>query len=273
MKLLRLIFIILLIGLISVVSAGEVTIIYTGSANGMLESCNCPDNPFGGLIDRVPVIDSLLQVHPAAIVVDVGDFLPLRPDSLKALSIVRAMQYCRIDAICPGDQDFGLGLEFIMSTALPFISASLFDIREQHFLFPTSLKLERDSVNIEIMSFFEPTYLDWLPDSIQNRIGVEPPRATWKRFGRYLKGEADMVIILSHQGYDRDRAFLDTARGVDLLISGHSQMLLQEPVRFDHAWMVGPGRNGEYVGVIRFDVSTEGNVRLLEYSLIPLIAD
>ena len=96
-----------------IAQSSDLTIIYSGSTNGVLESCSCPGNPYGGLVNRVAAIDSLKHVYPDALVFDTGDFLPVTVDSLKANYVVKALHECNIDAIAPGDQDFNLGSAFI----------------------------------------------------------------------------------------------------------------------------------------------------------------
>ena len=277
-------YVLCIICLAQVVSARQVTIIFSGSANGVLESCNCPGNPFGGLVNRAAVVDSLCKIYPEALVVDVGDFLPVRPDSLKSMFVVKAMQACSIDAVCPGDQDFALGIEFVRRMKLPMVSASLTDTAKQQLLFPAFRQFERNgtlrqvltpdaTVNIWFTGLFEPSFLQWVPDFVRQQISALSLETAWKKLEDDQREHADMVIVLSHQGYDRDVAFLETAPGVDLLISGHSQMLIREPKKIGNSWIAAPGKNGEHIGIVRFEIDDKRPIEMIEYKLIPLIAE
>ena len=113
---------------------------------------------------------------------------------------------------------------------------------------------------------------DFLPESTRSIIDVLKPDSLWWNQTRQSKEDADVLIILSHTGYDRDVAFLSENAGVDLLVSGHSQMLIETPEHHNGCWLVAAGKNGEYVGVIRLKLSDDNTTGIIEYRLIPLIA-
>ena len=273
MKKLTLIFFSMMIIFPMLAAGAELTLIYTGSANGVLESCQCPGNPFGGLVNRAAVIDSLLEIYPEALVVDCGDFLPADGDSLKSVYVIKALGMIKIDAIAPGDQDFNLGRDFLVNSDLPLISPSLYNPDTRSYMFQNYLIKEAGNLKIALTSLISPGLFALFPDSLREQIGIEPPEASWKRFGPLLKEKADLIIVISHMGYDKDIEFLHKTAGIDILISGHSQVLLEEPETINESILLAPGKNGEHLGLLRLEIDSTGNIIGRTHEMIPLIAE
>jgi len=269
------VFIILLLTVIVPVltNGTQITILYSGSTNGVLESCQCPGNPFGGLVNRAAVIDSIKRTDGNVIVVDVGDFLPVEGDSLKSAFLLKALEHCSLDAASPGDQDFVRGKDYVKDSGLPFVSPSIYDIQSRSYMFQTYKIFQFDSVRIAITSLFNPDLLKFYPDSIRAEIGVEPPDATWKRFGAFMREKADVVVVLSHMGYDKDREFLHNSEGIDIMVSGHSQVMLEEPDSIRQSLLLAPGKNGEHLGLLELTVDSLGKIMKYEHGMIPLTAE
>jgi 2',3'-cyclic-nucleotide 2'-phosphodiesterase (5'-nucleotidase family) len=168
-------------------NGSELTLIYFGSANGILESCRCPGNPFGGLVNRAAVVDSLREIYPEAIVVDCGDFLPAEPDSLKSVYVVKAMSMIKTDAIAPGEQDFNLGRDYLVNSGLPLMSPSLYNPDTRSYMFQNYIIKSTGTIKTAVIALISPSLFSFFPDSLRQQIGIEAPEASWKRFGTLLR--------------------------------------------------------------------------------------
>ncbi len=249
------------------------TVIFTGNTNGVLESCRCPGNLFGGLVHRKTVIDSLRLVYPDAVVVDAGDFLPVDPDTLKSEFVIQAMKLCGYNAIALGDQDLCMSIDFIRRQNLPLLCTN----RETERItfetsIPPSVPLIRNGKKVLITGFFGPTLRDLIQGDCRLGNGFMDPIETWRYVIEPVRSSYDFVIVLSHQGYDSDLAMLDEIDEIDFLVSGHSQVLLEKPEKYGNTWIAAAGKNAEYVGLAKFRISDEG-FTLSEYRMIPLVAD
>lgn len=74
-----------------------------------------------------------------------------------------------------------------------------------------------------------------------------PPEPVLRTLVPRLRQEADLVVVLSHCGYEPDLA-LARIPGVDLIVGGHSHDLLPTPSRVGGAWVVQAGAEGTHVG-------------------------
>lgn len=249
------------------------TVVFTGNSNGVLESCRCPGNPFGGLVQRKTVIDSLRSDYPDALVVDTGDFLSISPDPLKAEFVIKAMEFCKYDAIVPGDQDLKLIHEYIGRTDLPLLCTNRDGILgTKGSIISSKLEFSPSGKRVLIIGFFAPVLGEFIPELTQVEVDFKQPLDIWRDEIEPIKTDFDFILALSHQGYDRDIDLLNEIDGIDLLISGHSQMLLEKPEKHGDTWVGAAGKNAEYVGVARFSF-TGNEIALDEYRVIPLVAE
>jgi len=100
-----------------------------------------------------------------------------------------------------------------------------------------------------------------------------------KRLVKTLEKEGcDMIICLSHSGVSRnskgewageDVELARKVKGIDLIISGHTHVLLEEPLMAYGVPIVSVGDNGRYVGKVELLYGKEGT-RLEKYTLIKM---
>ena len=77
-----------------------------------------------------------------------------------------------------------------------------------------------------------------------------------------------ILILLSHMGINRDRAFAAKHRIFDLIIGGHSHTSLKKPIKVGSTWICQSGARSRYLGVIHIDVDEEGYCADLKSRLI-----
>ncbi len=98
-----------------------------------------------------------------------------------------------------------------------------------------------------------------------------------KRLVKTLEKEGcDMIICLSHSGVSRNKKgewagedvkLARKVKGIDLIVSGHTHVLLEEPLIASGVPIVSVGDNGRYVGKVEL-IYGPGGSRLDRYTLI-----
>ena len=66
---------------------------------------------------------------------------------------------------------------------------------------------------------------------------------------------AQLIVCLSHSGLDEDTALAGAVPGIDVIISGHTHEIAQEPLVVGDTLIVQAGSYGRYLGVLDLDLT------------------
>ncbi len=83
---------------------------------------------------------------------------------------------------------------------------------------------------------------------------------------------ADLVVVLSHNGFDVDKKMASIVTGIDLILSGHTHDALPEPVLINKTVIIASGSNGKFVSRVDLDVRN-GQMLGFKHKLVPIFAD
>ena len=83
---------------------------------------------------------------------------------------------------------------------------------------------------------------------------------------------ADLVVLLSHNGFDVDKKMATVVTGIDVILSGHTHDALPEPVLSGDTIVVATGSNGKFVSRVDLDVRG-GKMMGFRHKLIPIFSD
>ncbi len=83
---------------------------------------------------------------------------------------------------------------------------------------------------------------------------------------------AELVVCLSHNGFDVDKKMAGIVTGIDVILSGHTHDALPEPVLVGDTIIVASGSNGKFVSRVDLDVQN-GRMMGFRHKLIPIFSD
>ncbi|MGI3169262.1 thiosulfohydrolase SoxB [Pseudooceanicola sp. C21-150M6] len=83
---------------------------------------------------------------------------------------------------------------------------------------------------------------------------------------------AELVVCLSHNGFDVDKKMAERLTGIDVILSGHTHDALPEPVLVGETIIVASGSNGKFVSRVDLDVR-DGRMMGFRHKLIPIFSD
>ena len=83
---------------------------------------------------------------------------------------------------------------------------------------------------------------------------------------------ADLVVVLSHNGFDVDRKMASRVKGIDVILTGHTHDALPEPVLVGETILIASGSNGKFVSRVDLDVR-DGRMMGFRHKLIPIFSD
>jgi hypothetical protein len=258
-------------------AAQGATLLHTNDVLGDIEPCGCRTNPLGGMARKANLMKRL---HDSSILqLDAGDLLfsaNTIPDllskqaELQAGYLLRSMDALHHDAIVPGEKDFALGLKIFEKlrsrTKIRFIAANLV-ARSGERLFDKSVIFTRKGsdgkpIRIAVVGIVG----DDLP--LPRELKVQPPLAAAQKEVAAVRKNADLVVLLTHEGLDKDKELAEKVRGVDIIVGGHTQSFLQEPLRIGKVTIYQSSFRNQYVGVLPLEKPFNGQ----GYKLIGLDA-
>ncbi len=83
---------------------------------------------------------------------------------------------------------------------------------------------------------------------------------------------ADLVVVLSHNGFDVDRRMASRVKGIDVILTGHTHDAVPEPVLVGETILIASGSNGKFVSRVDLDVR-DGRMMGFRHKLIPVFSD
>lgn len=88
-----------------------------------------------------------------------------------------------------------------------------------------------------------------------------------------LKGEVDVVVLLTHIGVEEDQAIAQAVPGIDLIVGGHSHTHLFPEIKEGETWIVQAGSYARSLGTLRIRVGEGGGIETLSYTLVDLLPE
>ncbi len=83
---------------------------------------------------------------------------------------------------------------------------------------------------------------------------------------------AELVVCLSHNGFDVDKKMASRVTGIDVILTGHTHDALPEPVLIGETILIASGSNGKFVSRVDLDVR-DGRMMGFRHKLIPIFSD
>jgi sulfur-oxidizing protein SoxB len=234
----------------------------------------------GGLDRVATVINSIRAERPDALLLDGGDTWhgSYTCYHTEGQDMVNVMNALKPDAMT-FHWEFTLGSARVQEIVenLPFaaLGQNIFDAEwdEPTDLFPPYKMFERSGTKIAVIGQAFP----YMP--------IANPRWMFPEYSFGIRDErmqemvdevrsmgAEVVVVLSHNGFDVDKKMAGRVSGIDVILSGHTHDALPEPVLVGETIIVASGSNGKFVSRVDLDVR-DGRMMGFKHKLIPIFSD
>ncbi|WP_193171824.1 thiosulfohydrolase SoxB [Nisaea nitritireducens] len=232
-----------------------------------------------GGFDRVStVLKSIRADRPDALFLDGGDTWHGSMTALRTAGqdMVNVMNALKPDAMT-SHWEFTYGIdrvtEIVDELPFPFLGANIFDSEWNEPAYDSHSIFERGGVKVAVIGQAFP-YLPianpgWMFPNLS--FGIREQRM--REVVEEVRADgAELVVVLSHNGFDVDRKMARQVEGIDVILSGHTHDALPEPVQVGNTLVVASGSHGKFVSRLDLDVR-DGGVKGFNYRLIPIFSD
>ena len=232
----------------------------------------------GGLDRVATVLNSIRSERPDALLLDGGDTWQgsYTTYHTQGQDMVNVMNALKPDAMT-SHWEFTLGIdrvtEIVDTLDFPFLGANIFDKEWDEPAYEPYKMFERGGVKIAVIGQAFP----YMP--IANPGWMFPDLSFGVREERMIEVVAEvrelgaeLVVLLSHNGFDVDRKLASRVNGIDVILTGHTHDALPEPVLVGSTMLIASGSNGKFVTRLDLDVR-DGEVKGFAHKLIPIFSD
>jgi 5'-nucleotidase / UDP-sugar diphosphatase len=259
------------------------------------------DGTVGGLAKAATVIATLRATDPNPLLVHAGDLFNgdayfaagIGPGGMPLLVVpeLQLLQSLGLDVLTLGNHEFGLGtptLDAVLWGAFhgtgPSVLTANIDLAAAGLTGLAQPSVVKEVGGVRV-GFFGMTALDFLsqgaPFLARDVAGTLQLAAAQAAALRAAPASADVVIFLSHLGFELDQVVAASVPGLDAIVGGHSHTVLSAPVMVPGPVVPGEARRivpvvqagsfYQWVGELTLLVE-DGEVSLGGYRLVPVDA-
>ncbi len=163
--------------------------------------------------------------------------------------------------------------EIVETLDFPFLGSNIFDNEWNEPAFESTKFYEKNGVKIAVVGQAFP-YLPianpgWMFPSLSFGIREDVLQAN---IIAAREDGADLVVLLSHNGFDVDRKLASRVTGIDVILTAHTHDALPEPVMVGTTMLIASGSNGKFVSRLDLDVQNK-KIKGFKFKLIPVFSD
>jgi 2',3'-cyclic-nucleotide 2'-phosphodiesterase (5'-nucleotidase family) len=233
-----------------------VTIVHTNDVHGRVWA---EEGEAMGYAHMAAIVKGIRETKENVLLLDAGDtFQGSSAASLsQGESIVKIMNSMDYDAMVAGNHDFAYGWQKLCGlserTDFPVLSANVPGHDGRKLLEPSTIK-ELGGIRIGIFGLTTPeTLRKTHPRNVEGLIFADPVQSA-KKMVEVLRAECDLLIALVHLPLiDTEGScarLAEEVEGIDLIVSGHSHLPLENGMEVNDTYIVQAGEHGENLGIV-----------------------
>jgi 2',3'-cyclic-nucleotide 2'-phosphodiesterase (5'-nucleotidase family) len=274
---------------------GELVILHTNDIHGSFlprQATWIDSRPLiGGFAPLSGAIADERSSEEAAILLDAGDFMTGNPitdltvDGVEGGAMLQFFDMMNYDAVTLGNHEFDLGVgnavKLVNASKVPIMSANLWMVLPDaisqkpiaRLLTEKGWKIfEVGGVRVGVIGLIMENLDSEISKSAAEAIHVTPPAEEVRKTVEEIDPITDLIILLTHEGYEEDQQLASEVAGVDVIIGGHSHTRVESPQRYNNVIVAQAGAYCQYLGRLWVKVEND-EVTDFRGNLIPLWVD
>ena len=253
----------------------------------------------GGLAKLASLISRYRVQEPKSLLLDAGDLftgsLSKATQGRLVFDLYSAIGY---DAVNIGNHEFEYGwqtLAFVSQRArFPLLNANIFYENTDIPFGRAYVILKVGSIRVAVLGLMGvDAFINTMMPSHRQGLRIVAPEAVAAHWVPRLRQEADVVLLLTHQGrtapmqtnkeadpdvqrgFEEEYALAGAVDGIDLIVAGHTDHGLQTPIRHPdtQTLIVETFGQGMHLGVLNLRYQAGQPLTVLSSDLVPVNAD
>jgi len=253
----------------------SLTIVHTNDIHSRIEA-DAEQGTMGYAL-MAAAVEEIRGAHENVLLLDAGD--TFHGSSMATLSrgqsVVEIMNAIGYTAMAAGNHDFGYGWERLDelsgAASFPVLAANIYQENGERLLQPYIIE-ELNGIRIGIIGLTTPeTEVKTHPDNVKG-LCFDDPIETARDLAEEIREKCDLLIALVHLplDYSADSCarLAEEVEGIDLIVSGHSHVVLEEGYLVNDICIVQAGEHGHYLGLVELEIKNK-EIAELKASLYP----
>ena len=237
------------------------------------------DYRVGGYANLAGYLDSLRHLHPQAIILNAGDDFQGSPVSnfTRGLSQILILNKIQPTAFTLGNHEFDYGIDNLRNVMtyanFPILNSNLFDSTKNDLLVQPYTIIQSGNLKVAIIGALTGDLFTLaLPQNLKG-IGILDPLTQIRQNVHEVEPQTDLIVLLSHCGFEEDSLLAMQLAGVDVIIGGHSHTYLHQPKKVNNILICQAGSNSHCLGYLKANIDrnqkiiTSYNYELIETRL------
>ncbi|MBI2608289.1 MAG: hypothetical protein HYW47_01675 [Deltaproteobacteria bacterium] len=189
---------------------------------------------------------------------------------LQAEVLVQGISSLPLTVMTIGEKDFTFGKDFLIEQVkkfhLPVVSSNVYEKGTRKLLFEDHKIVTVRGKRLGIFALTEPFHFKFL--ATQEVDVTDPIPIAQKMIKKLVNDKVDYIIVLSDLGILRETKLASQVEGIDIIIGGHSEDVLQQPRMIKNTLIVQAGYQGHYIG--NLTVFSEVQKKIYNHELVAL---
>lgn len=237
------------------------------SIEGTTEIAILSVNDMHASIDQFPkfaaLVDSLRAVYPDLLLFSAGDNRTGNPinDQYDPVNypMIELMNRTGFDLSAVGNHEWDAnvaGLQGDIGRArFPFLCANVIIPETVDLDVKPFVSFEHQGVKMAVIGMVEVGH-DGIPSVHPNNV----TKVSFRRHGdvlpeyKYLRNQSDVVILLSHCGFEEDQELAQSNPWLDAIIGGHTHTLIEKPTETNGVLITQSGSHLKYATLLKLTV-------------------
>jgi len=275
------------IGIITIttmLSAVPIRILHTNDSHGAYKPRTIKSGDKTSYLGGYEALEHYLnqerQNAPRSLYLDAGDqqtgsiFSSIDYDGAFGGAVIKAFNLLNLDAATYGNHEFDVTpantTKLTKLAKYPFISTNLQTKKGKPLSGVPYTIFTLDSLKVGVMGLT----LTELPEKVKlqnvEQLNILPYKKAINKYLKKLDKQTDLIILLTHLGYEADSLLATTLDSrVDLIIGGHSHVQIPQPWQVNGIYIASAGSYLEVLGKLDIDVVND-RIASLKTEMIPL---